>query len=325
MSRKGVSLSAMEANMTPALEPLNCDPTQLPGLSERLIVSHYENNYGGVSRRLEAILAEWRALDPATAPIWRINGLKSEELIAANSKRLHEIYFDGLGKTEGPSGALAQAIEQSFGSLARWRAEFSAMGKALGGGSGWVLLMRRRRDGRLVNQWAADHAHAMVDVDPIMALDMYEHSYALDYGAKAAAYVDAYMANINWDAAARLFAGARAARPAEAIDIRDLQAELAGPKPPILIDVRRRARIEAAGDLLPGAVWRDPEKIDQWIGTLPKDRPVVAYCVFGHHVSHTARDRLAAAGFGARYLEGGIVTWRAAGLPLAPKTKENAS
>jgi len=310
--------------MTPKLEPLGCDPTALPGLSERLIVSHYENNYGGVSRRLEAIRAEWRALDPAAAPIWRINGLKREELIAANSKRLHEIYFDGLGKSEGPSGALLQAIERDFGSLARWQAEFSAMGKALGGGSGWVLLMKSRRDGRLSNQWAADHAHHLADAEPIMALDMYEHSYALDYGAKAAAYVDAYMANINWDNAARLFGATQPARHAEGMNLLELKAALDGPEPPLVIDVRRKARIDAATDMLPGARWRDPEKADQWIKELPKGRKVVAYCVFGHHVSHTARDRLAAAGFEARYLEGGIVTWRAAGLPLVPKAKENA-
>lgn len=310
--------------MTPKLEPLNPDPTALPGLSERLIVSHYENNYGGVSRRLEAIRAEWRALDPQTAPIWRINGLKREELIAANSKRLHEIYFDGLGKSDGPKGALAQAIERDFGSLGRWQVEFSAMGKALGGGSGWVLLMRSRSDGRLTNQWAADHAHHLADAEPIMALDMYEHSYALDYGAKAAAYVDAYMANINWDNAARLFEGARRLASAESISTAELEAALAGANPPVVIDVRRRARIDAATDMVPDARWCDPETPEQWLKDLPKGRPVVAYCVFGHHVSHTARDKLAAAGFEARYLEGGIVTWRAAGLPLSPKTKETA-
>lgn len=72
------------------------------------------------------------------------------------------------------------------------------MGKALGGGSGWVLLSWSPRLGKLSNQWAADHAHTLADGAPILALDMYEHSYHIDFGAKAGAYVDAFMENVNW-------------------------------------------------------------------------------------------------------------------------------
>jgi superoxide dismutase len=85
----------------------------------------------------------------------------------------------------GPlDGALKTAIERDFGSLERWQAEFTAMGKALGGGSGWVLLTYSPRDGRLVNQWASDHAHTLAGGTPVLALDMYEHSYHMDYGAR---------------------------------------------------------------------------------------------------------------------------------------------
>ena len=76
--------------------------------------------------------------------------------------------------------------------------EFIAMGKALGGGSGWVLLSWSPRDGKLVNQWAADHCHTLAGGQPILALDMYEHSYHIDYGAKAATYVDTFMNAIRW-------------------------------------------------------------------------------------------------------------------------------
>ena len=72
------------------------------------------------------------------------------------------------------------------------------MGKALGGGSGWVLLSWSPRLGKLSNQWAADHAHTLADGAPILALDMYEHSCHIDFGAKAGAYVDAFMENVNW-------------------------------------------------------------------------------------------------------------------------------
>src|SRR3989475_1575317 len=190
--------------MTYAIKPLTCDPKKLKGLSERLIVSHWENNYGGAVKRLNAIGAQLASLDFATAPVFMVNGLKREELIATNSMILHELYFDGLGADGEPDRALREALARDFGSLDRWRAEFVAMGKAMGGGSGWVLLTYSPRDGTLVNQWAADHTHSLAGSSPILALDMYEHSDHMDYGAAAAKYGDAFMGNINWTNVARL-------------------------------------------------------------------------------------------------------------------------
>src|SRR5438105_1836390 len=143
--------------------PISLKPMRLNGLSARLIASHYENNYGGAVRRLNAIRGELATLDPTSVPGFRLNGLKREELIATNSMLLHEAYFEALGEAGGgdPTGALAEAITRDFGSIARWRAEFVAMGKALGGGSGWVVLCRSSRDGTLVNTWAADHTHGL--------------------------------------------------------------------------------------------------------------------------------------------------------------------
>lgn len=187
------------------MKPLSCDPARLNDLSERLIVSHYENNYGGAVKRLNAISAQLAALDSASAPVFVLNGLKREELIAFNSMILHEVYFDSLGQSGSLQGDIAAAIANDFGSVERWQTEFTAMGKALGGGSGWVLLTYSPHSGKLINQWASDHAHTLAGATPILALDMYEHSYHMDYGAKAAAYVDAFMQNINWKQAAERF------------------------------------------------------------------------------------------------------------------------
>ncbi len=180
------------------MKPLSCNPAKLKGLSEKLIVSHHENNYGGAVKRLNAITAQWQALDVASAPVFVINGLKREELIAANSMILHELYFDSLDGDGQAQGALHSVLARDFGSAERWQAEFSAMGKAQGGGSGWVLLTYSHRDKKLINQWAADHTCHLARGTPILALDMYEHSYHIDYGAKAVAYVEAFMQNINW-------------------------------------------------------------------------------------------------------------------------------
>src|SRR5712675_3386482 len=191
--------------MAYTMKPLTCDAARIKGMSEKLLVSHYENNYGGAVNRLNAITAQLAELDFAKAPGFVINGLKREELIAMNSMILHEAYFDSLGGGGVARASLADAITRDFGSLERWRAEFSAMGKAEGGGSGWVLLMYSPRDKRLVNQWAADHTNAVAGGPPAIALDMYEHAYHMDYGAKAGGYVDAFMEAINWDNAAKLY------------------------------------------------------------------------------------------------------------------------
>ena len=191
--------------MTYDIKPLPFDPKAIKGLSEKILVSHYENNYGGAVKRLNAIEAQLADLDFSKAPNFLINGLKREELIAMNSMILHEVYFEGLGDGGAPTGALADAIAHDFGSIEGWRTEFSAMGKAEGGGSGWVILAYSPRDKRLVNQWAADHTTTLAGGRPVLVLDMYEHAYHMDFGAKAAAYVDAYMEAIRWENAAKLY------------------------------------------------------------------------------------------------------------------------
>jgi len=192
--------------MSLEIRALPIDPASLSGLSERLIISHHENNYSGAVKRLNAIRGKLAELDYSNETGFLINGLKREELVAYNSMVLHELYFAVLGGDgQLPPGNLRDAIERDFGSLARWQTEFSAMGKALAGGSGWGLLVWSSRDGRLSNQWGADHCHVMAGGTPILALDMYEHAYHIDYGAKAAAYVDAFMKNILWDEVANRY------------------------------------------------------------------------------------------------------------------------
>lgn len=165
------------------LRPLTINPAALNGLSEKLIVSHHANNYTGAVKRLNAIRQQLSQLDWPSTPVFMINGLKREELIAANSAWLHELYFDGLGG-DGvlPDAGLAVALARDFGSVERWRAEFTALAKAMGGGSGWALLSWSSREARLITHWAADHTHLLAGATPLLALDMYEHAYHMDYG-----------------------------------------------------------------------------------------------------------------------------------------------
>jgi Fe-Mn family superoxide dismutase len=203
------SASAQAATTAPKPRPLPFDPTKIPGLSEKILTSHHDNNYVGAVNRIGAIQGELAKLDMATAPGFLLNGLKREELFATNSMILHEAYFASLGKGGSkPDTTLAKRIDADFGGMDKWRAEFVAMGKALGGGSGWVLLTYSPRSGRLLNQWANDHTMAVADGHVLLALDMYEHAYHMDYGAKAAGYVDAYMGALEWSNADKAFAAA---------------------------------------------------------------------------------------------------------------------
>jgi Fe-Mn family superoxide dismutase len=191
--------------MSYAIKPLPFDPKKIKGLSEKLLTSHHENNYSGAVKRLNAITEQLAGLDYAKAPGFLINGLKREELIAANSMILHELYFAGLGEESRPGTALTDAINRDFGGFDRWRTEFAAMGRAEGGGSGWVILTWNAHDKRLLNNWAADHSTTLAAGQPILALDMYEHSYHMDFGAKAGDYVEAFMQAIRWANADGLF------------------------------------------------------------------------------------------------------------------------
>ncbi len=304
--------------MDVAIRNLPFDPAGLDGLSEALLRSHHANNYSGAVRRLNAIRARWGRLAVGSAPVFEINGLKREELIATNSMLLHELYFASLGGGgEAIPPPMAMALAASFGSEERWRDEFTAMGKALGGGSGWVLLSFQPREGSLVNQWAADHTHAVAGGLPVLALDMYEHAYHMDYGAAAGRYVDTFMRRIDWAAVYERYQQAVVSASDALAAVPD---DMAGAT---LLDVRRAAAYQQADARLPGASWCDPADVDTWCASLPPDREVIVYCVHGQEVGCRTALRLRAAGINARFLRGGFEGWRSAGRPL--EAKESSS
>jgi Fe-Mn family superoxide dismutase len=209
--------------------------------------------------------------------------------------------------------AMALALGASFGSVERWRDEFVALGQALAGGSGWVLLTFQPREGTLVNQWAADHAHALAGGVPILAMDMYEHSYHLDFGAAAGAYVGAFIENIDW---AKVYERYQAAVVQGSERFGATADDIGGAT---LLDVRRAGVFEQSDALIRGADWRDPAEVGAWSAQLPPGSDVVVYCAYGHEVGRATAMRLRACGVAARFLRGGFDGWKAAGRPLQPK------
>jgi len=310
-----------------SLKQIHCRPWTLNGLSLELIESHYENNYGGALRRLNAITEQLGSLDFEKAPGHVINGLKREELVALNSTLLHELYFASLGGDGKPTQTMIDALSAQFGSFDRWRTQFRAMGYALGGGSGWVVLAYIPRDGLLLNQYAAEHSQAAVSGVPILALDMYEHAFHMDFAANARAYVDTFLRNVDWPAVEERYEDATKVAPPRpliqpefadvpSIGVEEVRQLLASKAPVQVIDVRPRHSLSRQQDIAEGVQWRDPDRLQDWMGDLSKSEPVVVYCAYGFHVGCGTASKLRDAGFDAKFMNSGHSGWKAVGAPV---------
>ena len=192
------STHAFEYIHTPV--PFPFDAKSLKGISEKLIQSHWENNYSGAVKALNTLRGRLaQAATDASAPPYVYTGLKREQLLRTGSVVLHEYYFGNLGGDGKPAAGTRSKLAESFGTFDAWENEFRKIGQGLGGGSGWVVLGWHQHLRILENYWMADHATGPVDTTPILVMDMYEHAYQMDYGAAAAKYIDAFFTNIQWD------------------------------------------------------------------------------------------------------------------------------
>jgi len=178
--------------------PLPFDARRLDGISERMILSHHENNYGGAVKNLNKVEEELARVTKDT-PGFVVAGLKERELTFTNSMILHEHYFGNLGGDSKANGGIAKRLAAEHGSFGRWEELFRATGVSLSGGSGWALLDYNFQTGQLCTYWSGNHTQSVAFGQPLLVLDMYEHSYQMDYGAAAAKYIDAFFRNINWD------------------------------------------------------------------------------------------------------------------------------
>lgn len=173
-------------------------PGSLTGISEKMIVSHHDNNYAGAVKNLNKVEAQLAQATSDTPP-FVLAGLHQSELTFRNSKTLHEAYFGNLGGNGKRSGAVEKALADAYGASSRWEENFRALGNSLGGGSGWTILELELATGTLRNCWSGHHTQVLSTSVPLLVLDMYEHAYQMDYGAAAAKYVDAFFTNVNWD------------------------------------------------------------------------------------------------------------------------------
>lgn len=174
----------------------------LEGFSDNLLNIHftlyqgYVTNTNKVLDQLAAWASEGKTATPEYAELKRRLGWEW------NGMRLHELYFGNLGgkKALDPSGKLGKAIAAEFGSVEKWEADFRATGAMRG--IGWVVLYQDAEGGRLVNQWIGEHDGGhLAGGEPILIMDVFEHAFFPDYGAKRADYIAAFFKNIDWAAA----------------------------------------------------------------------------------------------------------------------------
>lgn len=174
------------------------------GMSERLMTEHYKL-YEGYIKKANEITEKLKTVDLTTANATQsdIRALKLGYTFAVNAIKSHELYFDNLsGKGGQPDGWLGQQIEKNFGSFENWQKDMKATGIAA---RGWVWTAFDWQTGTLFNYLGDAHdAFPIWHATPLVALDVYEHAYMIDYGVARADYIETFFKNLNWDGAEKL-------------------------------------------------------------------------------------------------------------------------
>jgi superoxide dismutase, Fe-Mn family len=184
----------------PEIAPRQLKPRlyELDGISRESVEAHYKLYEGYVAKRNE-ILGALSDLDLSTANqvYSEVRALKVDLTFAIGGIKNHEIYFEHLGGDGGdPVDAISDLIERDFGSVAAWRADLTATGMA---GRGWAWTAYDWDEGRLFNYLGdAQNTYPIWNATPLVALDVYEHAYFLDYQTDRASYIEAFFANLDW-------------------------------------------------------------------------------------------------------------------------------
>jgi superoxide dismutase, Fe-Mn family len=171
---------------------------ELDGISRDAVEAHYKLYEGYVNKRNE-ILERLADVDLAAGNqvYSELRALKVDLSFAVGGIKNHEIYFEHLGGTGGnPDGPVAKLIERDFGSADAWRDDLKASGMAA---RGWAWTAYDWDEGRLFNYVGdAQNTYPIWNATPLVALDVYEHAYFLDYQTDRAGYIDAFLANLDW-------------------------------------------------------------------------------------------------------------------------------
>ncbi len=181
---------------------------QLVGISQRQIKEHYHILYMAYVENLNEIRHQLKnANREGTDSVYsEFRGLKAGETYTLNGIVLHELYFQNLGYFhQRPEGKILQAIEDNFGNYDTLKKDFVATGLSA---MGWAVLSYDHRDQMLHNYMIdAENRGAFIYASPLLILDVYEHAYFIDYGARRQPYINAFMRNIDWSVVQSRFRG----------------------------------------------------------------------------------------------------------------------
>ena len=171
---------------------------ELDGISRESVEAHYKLYEGYVNKRNE-IMGKLDELDVSSANqvYSEVRALKVDLSFAIGGIKNHEIYFDHLGGGGGePDGAIRELLFRDFGSLENWRTDLKATGMA---GRGWAWTAYDWDEGRLFNYIGdAQNTFPVWNATPLIALDVYEHAYFLDFQTDRASYIEVFFANLDW-------------------------------------------------------------------------------------------------------------------------------
>ena len=176
-------------------------PKGLKGISDQQIDYHFETHYKGYVNKINEIWEKQQTVDRSKANqnYSDYRELKIEESFNWMGAVLHELYFENIKNGQGtkPGTKLTKMIEESFGSLDRWKEDFKACGIAL---RGWAVLVYDVSSKRFINNGLDAHnVYGFLNAIPLLVLDVYEHAYYADQGPKRAPYIDAFFENVNWE------------------------------------------------------------------------------------------------------------------------------
>lgn len=300
------------------VRPIPFKAHKIEGFTPENLERHFEIKYGGAILRLNqielSIAANNQVYDEA---------LRLQQLLLLNSIMLHENYFDSIGEDGGvelDNVELIHALTASFGGVAQWQAEFRLLADSAG--AGWVVLAWSERFKRLVNVRSVSDAQVLVGSIPLLVLDMAEHAYSHDFGSDRMSYYGAFINSVNWARVSDRFQLAVGAtriqeEPSDdyQISVADLKARIDHGEDIAVVDVRHGDDRDRYRYRIMKSDFQDSFDVASWANDLPKNRPVVVYCMYGFWVSQKAAEELREHGVDARSLSGGITSWRAMGYP----------
>jgi len=296
-------------------------------LSAELLETIFENHYGARVRELNALEQQHAALVRSISTPAKKNALEKELLTTANLVNLHETYFNSIADESeqprefNPTNHLAKSIELAYGSVEKLLSQFLALSQTNNNATQWMLLVWSAHIGQLVFVQVGEQAVPVAGVTPIIALNLQPYAFEMDFDQDKEAYVRAFLRCLHWGRISDRFKIARQLRKptqlkstSESITVSELkQLSEQTTNSPLVIDVRHTDDCERYRHRIKETEWRDSYAVNSWSSELPRDRPIVVYCMYGFWVSQDVATELRDQGYDARTLIGGINSWRAMG------------